>query len=68
MSPELEYDLRQITQVFYCDIGAKELDWFIKYVKPFCIAKQTKQILKIVKNQKRKVDKRFEEYYNSYKE
>lgn len=63
MKTELEEDLRQITQVIYCQIGTEKMEWFIKLIKPFCIGKESKEILKVIKNEKKLVDKRFEKFY-----
>ena len=63
MKTELEEDLRQITQVIYCQIGTEKIEQFIKLIKPFCIGKESKEILKVIKNEKKLIDKIFEKFY-----
>lgn len=63
MKAELENDLRQITQVIYCNMGEKKIEQLIELIKPFCMGKESKEILKVIKNEKKLIDKRFEKVY-----
>lgn len=63
MKAELENDLRQITQVIYCDMGEKKIKQLIELIEPFCMGKESKEILKVIKNEKKLIDKRFEKVY-----
>lgn len=60
MTTELEKDLRQITRVVYCYIGEKKIDQLIELIKPFCMERESKEIIKVVENEKKMIDRRFE--------
>ena len=66
MDRESQKSLRNIVQVVYCDIGEKKLEQFIKLIKLFCHGQDIKEVLKIIKQEKKRIDKSFEEYYSQY--
>ena len=63
MTKELENDLRQIVRVVYCDNGGKKINQFVELIKSFCVSKESKEIVKVIKNEKKLIDKRFEKVY-----
>ena len=67
MTMELEKDLRQIVQVVYCYIGKEKIEQLIELIKPFCMGKQSKEIIKVIKDEKKVIDKRFENIINQEK-
>lgn len=66
MNVELEKDLKTMTQVFYCDLGEEKTQQIIETMKFCCVGKELKQIIKVIEKEKKMIDKRFKEYYDSY--
>ena len=66
MSVELEEDLKTMTQVLYCDLGEERIQQIIETMKFCCVGKELKQIIKVIEKEKKIIDKRFKEYYDSY--
>lgn len=66
MKVELENDLRQITQIIYCNMGERKLKQLIELIELFCMGKESKEILRVIKNEKKLIDKRFEKVYKYY--
>ena len=66
MSVELQEDLRNITQVLYCDLGEDKLQQIIDTIEYYHSGKELKQIMKVIKKEKKMIDKRFKEYYEQY--
>ena len=65
MNEDFKKDLEQIVHVIYCDIGSKEMKKRLEYIKPFCLSEESLQIMKIVKQEIKNVDRRMEEYRKS---
>lgn len=63
ISKQFEEDLRQIVQMLYCHYGREKLVDRMKLIKDFVISKEGKEVVKIMSNQIKEIDKRFDEYY-----
>lgn len=68
MNNEMKKELKEITRVFYCDYGNEKLEQVLKMIKAFCQTEELKEIVKIMESERKKVDKRFEEYYKQAEE
>lgn len=65
ISKKLEKDIRSVVQAVYCDSGRSELKYWIKVLRGLTESDQAQEIIKIAKDQVKKIDKRFEEYWSS---